>query len=164
MMNSYQFNNEILKSVMEGMGETPSDNMMENWNRIMNFVPDYSGDIYVLTDKYSASCSEYSLAILYALSKNSDIKIHHIGENTRGAIFYIDPSTFVTPNSGAWMVLPTGRNYSDAFNHPDFHGEGYGWFPEYWVTQYNLLNTLCNLIDDKELEKALQGLEKWQLQ
>ena len=126
--------------------------------------PDYSGDIYVLTDKYSASCSEYSLAILYALSKNSDIKIHHIGENTRGAIFYIDPSTFVTPNSGAWMVLPTGRNYSDAFNHPDFHGEGYGWFPEYWVTQYNLLNTLCNLIDDKELEKALQGLEKWQLQ
>ena len=45
MMNSYQINQEILKSVMEGMGETPSDNMMENWNRIMNFVPDYSGDM-----------------------------------------------------------------------------------------------------------------------
>ena len=51
MMNSYQFNNEILKSVMEGMGETPSDNMLENWNKIMNFVPDYSGDVSNLTFK-----------------------------------------------------------------------------------------------------------------
>ena len=51
MMNSYQFNNEILKSVMEGMGETPSDNMLENWNKIMNFVPDYSGDVSSLTFK-----------------------------------------------------------------------------------------------------------------
>ncbi len=126
--------------------------------------PDFSGDIYVLTDKYSASCSEYSIAIINALANNTDIKIHHIGENTRGAIYYIDPGTFITPNSGAWFYLPTGRNYSDAFDHPNFHGEGYGWFPEYWVTHYNLLNTLCNLIDDPELEGALQGLEKWQLQ
>ena len=126
--------------------------------------PDFSGDIYVLTDKYSASCSEYSIAILNTLAQGTDIKIHHIGENTRGAIFYIDPGTFVMPNSGAWLTLPTGRNFTDAFNHPNFHGEGYGWFPEYWVTHYNLLNTLNNLIDDPELSEALQGLEKWQLQ
>ena len=126
--------------------------------------PDFSGDIYVLTDKNSASCSEYSIAIINELAKNSDIKVHHIGENTRGAIYYIDPGTFITPNSGAWFYLPTGRNYSEAFNHTNFHGEGYGWFPEYWVTHYNLLNTLCNLIDDPELSDALQGLEKWQLQ
>ena len=125
---------------------------------------DFSGDIYVLTDKYSASCSEYSIATLRALAQNSDVTIHHIGENTRGAVFYIDVSTYIMPNSGAWISLPTGRNYSEAFKHPSFHGEGYGWFPEYWVTHYNLLNTLCNLIDDKELETALQGLEKWQLQ
>ena len=39
MMNEYEMNNEILKSVMEGMGVQPSDNMLENWNTIMNFVP-----------------------------------------------------------------------------------------------------------------------------
>ena len=44
-MNNYQIQNEILKSVMEGMGVQPSDNMMENYNTIMNFVPDYSGNI-----------------------------------------------------------------------------------------------------------------------
>ena len=127
-------------------------------------APDFSGDIYVLTDKYSASCSEYSIATLRNLAAKSDVTIHHIGENTRGAVFYIDVNSCIMPNSGAWLYLPTGRVYSDAFNHPDFHGEGYGWFPEYWVTHYNLLNTLCNLIDDPELESALQGLEKWQLQ
>ena len=127
-------------------------------------APDFSGDIYILTDKYSASCSEYSIATLRNLAANSKVIIHHIGENTRGAVFYIDVNSFIMPNSGAWISLPTGRVYSDAFDHPTFHGEGYGWFPEYWVTHYNLLNTLCNLIDDPELETALKGIEKWQLQ
>ncbi|MCR5766242.1 MAG: hypothetical protein K6G09_09750 [Treponema sp.] len=125
---------------------------------------DFSGDIYFLTDKYSASCSEYSLAFLNKLAENAHVKIHHLGENTQGAVFYIDPCTKVLPNSGLWLYIPTARSHSQAFNHPSFHGEGYGWFPEYWVTHYNLLNTLNNLIDDPELTEALQGIEKWQLQ
>lgn len=126
--------------------------------------PDYKGDIYILTDRYSASCSEYSIALLHKMTEASDIKIHHLGENSAGAVHYVDPTSVGLPYSGIWITFPTSRNYSPAFNHPDFHGEGYGWFPEYWVTHYNLLNTLCNLIDDPELETALQGLEKWQLQ
>ena len=133
--------------------------------KITEFPPaDFSGDIYILTDRYSASCSEYSVAFLNTLAKHSNVKIHHLGENTQGAVFYINPSSFGLPNSGLWLYIPTARSRSEAFNYPSFHGEGYGWFPEYWVTHYNLLNTLCNLIDDSELETALQGLEKWQLQ
>ena len=40
MMNmnmNFNMQNEILKSVLEGMGEQPSDDMEENWNSIMNF-------------------------------------------------------------------------------------------------------------------------------
>ena len=37
-------NDQFLKYVMEGMGEQPSDNMLQNWNTIMNFVPSYSGN------------------------------------------------------------------------------------------------------------------------
>ena len=37
-------NEQFLKYVMEGMGVQPSDNMQDNWNTIMNFVPSYSGD------------------------------------------------------------------------------------------------------------------------
>ena len=35
-------NEEFLKYVMIGMGEQPSDNMLENYDRIMNYVPDIS--------------------------------------------------------------------------------------------------------------------------
>ena len=125
---------------------------------------DFSGDIYILTDRYSASCSEYSIAFLNTLAEGSNVKIHHLGDNTQGAVFYINPWSLGLPNSGLWLYIPTARSRSEAFNFPGFHGEGYGWFPEYWVTHYNLLNTLCNLIDDPELAEALKGLEKWQLQ
>ena len=36
--------NQFLKYVMEGMGVQPTDNIQENWNTIMNFVPSYSGN------------------------------------------------------------------------------------------------------------------------
>ena len=36
--------NQFLKYVMQGMGVQPSDNMQENWNTIMNFVPSYTGN------------------------------------------------------------------------------------------------------------------------
>ena len=126
--------------------------------------PDFEGDIYILTDTQSASCSEYSIALLRKMAEGANINIHHLGENTAGAVYYVDPTSVALPYSGIWITFPTSRNYSSAFNHPDFHGEGYGWFPEYWVTHYNLLNTLNNLINDPELESALQGLEKWQPQ
>ena len=35
--------NQFLKYVMQGMGVQPSDNMQENWNTIMNFVPSSPG-------------------------------------------------------------------------------------------------------------------------
>ena len=38
-------NDQFLKYVKEGMGEQPSDNMLQNWNTIMNFVPSYSGNV-----------------------------------------------------------------------------------------------------------------------
>ena len=38
-MNDYSMQNELLKCVMEGMGEKPFDNMNDNYNFIMNYVP-----------------------------------------------------------------------------------------------------------------------------
>ena len=38
-MNYYNMNNELLKEVMRGMGEEPTDNMLDNWQKIMDFVP-----------------------------------------------------------------------------------------------------------------------------
>ena len=38
-MNYMQMQNELLKCVMEGMGEQPSDDMAKNLDTIINFVP-----------------------------------------------------------------------------------------------------------------------------
>ena len=45
-MNYLNMQNELLKCVMEGMGEQPSDNMATNWNTIMNYVPKFESSNY----------------------------------------------------------------------------------------------------------------------
>ena len=125
-----------------------------------DFPPlDFMGDIYILTNNDSASSSELSIAMLKTFEKTGDVKVHLIGENTCGAVFYVGPSTVLFPYSGSWIYCPTVINHSKDFDLPDFHGEGKGWYPEYWVNNWNLVNTLSNLIDDPELAQALEGLE-----
>lgn len=123
----------------------------------------FSGNIYVLTDNNSASSSEYTIALLHNMIKGTDINICQIGFNTNGAVFFFNPTTVVLPNSGCPITFPNAINKSTAFNLPNFKGEGFGWYPDYWCTNQNLVNTLINLTDDKDLETALAGLEKSQL-
>ena len=125
--------------------------------------PDFQGDIYVLTNRYSPSCSEYSLAMAYIFDKMDGITVHHIGENTCGAVSFVNPCSVVFPYSGGWMYIPTAWNKSQDFNHPNYKGESYGWYPEYWTSSFNLINTLSNLIDDSELAETLKGLERHHL-
>lgn len=120
----------------------------------------FSGTIYILTDRYSASCSEYTIGLAYKLAEKLNFNVVHLGENSNGAVYYVNPWSFVTPYSGLWFYMPTNKLEPRIFNHPSFKGEGLGWHPEYWVTKYNLANTLTNLIEDPELPQMLIGLEK----
>lgn len=120
----------------------------------------FSGTIYILTDRYSASCSEYTIGLAYKLAEKLHFNVVHLGENSNGAVYYVNPWTFVTPYSGLWFYMPTNKLEPRIFNHQNFKGEGLGWHPEYWVTKYNLANTLTNLINDPELPQMLVGLEK----
>ena len=120
----------------------------------------FSGTIYILTDRYSASCSEYTIGLAYKLAEKLNFNVVHLGENSNGAVYYVNPWTFVTPYSGLWFYMPTNKLEPRIFNHQNFKGEGLGWHPEYWVTKYNLANTLTNLIEDPELPQMLVGLEK----
>ena len=120
----------------------------------------FSGTIYILTDRYSASCSEYTIGLAYKLAEKLHFNVVHLGENSNGAVYYVNPWSFVTPYSGLWFYMPTKKKVSRIFDHPRFKGEGLGWHPKYWVTKYNLANTLTNLIEDPELPQMLVGLEK----
>jgi len=123
----------------------------------------FHGTIYFLTDPYSASCSEYTIALAHNMAKNTDVKICQIGQNTNGAVFYFNPHGLVLPYSGGWLTLPTAINRSKNFDYENFKGEGFGWFPDYWSSNQNITNTLVNLTGDDKLHEALKGLEKGQL-
>ena len=123
--------------------------------------PDFKGDIYMLTNSYSASCSEYSMALAYEFEKFDGVQVHHIGENTCGAVSYVNPVSIVLPNSGFWMYIPTALNLdSKAFMHSKYHGEGEGWYPDYWVNSFQISELLQYLIDDPELKEMLVGIER----
>ena len=127
--------------------------------------PDFSGNIYILTNHYSASCSEYTIAYtklieeLTSTAKDSQkIHFYQIGENTNGAVSYYNPMVYNLPNSGIYLYFPSA--YTPPFEDPAFKGEGCGWHPDYWTTNRNLLNTLIQLTGDKELKDTLAGLDK----
>lgn len=126
---------------------------------------DFSGDFYVLINSNSASASEYTIAEISMMEKFSNkFNLHLIGENTCGAVSYINPKTFYLKNSGIGFYIPTTYCLSDAFTNDErYHGEAQGWFPETWTTSKNILNTLVNITGDKDLETELAGLEKCQL-
>ena len=124
----------------------------------------FKGDVYVLMDMYTASAAEYFIAMLYEL-ENPNIRIHLIGENSHGAVNYVEVSDFVIPNSNGWIHLPQTYCESKVFKeNPNFAGESLGWTPELWTTNDNLLNSLIQITGDKDLEKALDGLNKKMLQ
>jgi hypothetical protein len=138
------------------------------WNPLSDSPsPDFKGNIYVLTNHNSASCSEYTIAYLKLIeeiantSTASDIpqiRLYHIGENTNGAVSYFNPMVYNLPNSGIQLYFPSA--YCPPFDNPAFKGEGCGWHPDYWTTNRNLLNTLIQLTGDKELKDTLAGLDK----
>ncbi len=123
--------------------------------------PDFKCDIYILINRNSASCSEYSIALAYEFEKFDGIEVHLIGENTCGAVSFVNPRTIALPKSGYWFYMPTALNLdSEAFRHPNYHGEGNGWYPEYWVTSFQIMSVLQNMIDDPDLAEALKGIER----
>ena len=78
-MNYLDMQNEILKSVMEGMGEQPTDDIVTNWNRIMNFVPSLnSTNSYNINNNLS---KEKLITLKFSSSKGTKIELK-IGEDT----------------------------------------------------------------------------------
>ena len=117
--------------------------------------------VYVLIDSGSASASEYTTGML-SLIKNADVTL--VGGRSWGAVEYVGMRGFPLPKSGIGIRI---GNYYGAppciSQNEKFHGEGEGFYPEWWVDNKNMLNTLIQLTGDSSLEEKLSGLEKWQL-
>lgn len=122
----------------------------------------YMGKVIILMNKGSASASELGIAYSY-LSENENIIL--VGENTSGCIEYGDRRDYVLPNSGIMITACSISFKKCAYlaQNPNWHGETYGFYPDYWADEKNLLETLKNLTGDEELSLVLKDLPNRQL-
>lgn len=106
--------------------------------------------IIVITDNYTASVAEKLIGYLYMLNKNN---ITIIGENTSGSYTYGGNIKYELPNSKIKITL-SSQSYKNT-EIPRFieswHGENYGFYPDYWFVNNNLKEILYYLTSDNVL-------------
>lgn len=119
----------------------------------------YNGKIFVLIDKNTASAAEVGTALSFYENKNSVVLV---GENSWGCIDFGGKYEYVLPNSKVRVTLcfNDGRKRAGIAQNEHWHGDTYGFYPDYYATSENLMDSLVYLTGDSDLPKVLAGIEK----
>lgn len=117
----------------------------------------YNKKLYILTNYITASAAE--LFMNYADIIYDEVII--VGENTFGSLDFADPSTYKLPNSEIVLFL-TSTDVRDSVLSKNWKGEGKGFYPDYWATSEEIVDTIVYLTKDEELRIVLKDLEKGQ--
>ena len=115
------------------------------------------GNLIILMDQITASAAEMFIANSFLINKE---KVVLVGTDSSGCIESGLVKTFMLTNSKIRITL-SQENYSNtiAFKGNDhWHGDGVGFYPDYWCDNENLLNTVIQLTKDYELENVLKNL------
>lgn len=162
----------------EGFPTSWIDNAFEHYQELLNapkrvytgleFLPmgqlpqiktkNYNGKVIILMDIQTSSAAEYGIALSYFENENSVILV---GDKTNGAIDFGGLYTYVLPNSKVKISLCTIDNRKiAAFAHNShWHGDSLGFYPDYYATDENLMDTIVYITQDKDLSQILNGIE-----
>lgn len=124
--------------------------------------PDFKGNVYLLINQGSASAAEFGTEMTFLL-RDKGINVTVVGENSWGGVKYAGMFGYYLPHSGLYVRL--GNDYGESpflQSIPNWKGEGFGFYPDYWATNNIILQTLVNLTGDDELSETLQDLGKRQ--
>ena len=171
IMNSDNFDQDAKRSISEKY-QYALKNGKRLWDGldkpVINEIPqlnnaEFKGKVYILMDEGSGSATENTIALSYADNKDMIVLV---GMNSSGCIDFGDVYTYELPNSKVKMHLAGAdmRRIPVFSQNPHWHGDTKGFFPDYWATNAELLDTLVSLTGDSALRTALKGLEKGQLQ
>ncbi len=119
-------------------------------------IPKFKGKLILLTDKVSASSGEDCIAYANALFAKTGQFIQ-VGQNTSGAQLYGNVCSYILKNSGLQVNLSMTDFSSIPNLTSSFHGEGYGYYPDYWTTNEDMNDTLFAVTKDKELYEYLKN-------
>ena len=134
---------------------------------VINEIPllknaEFKGKIYILMDEGTASAAENTIAYSYIESHDNLVLV---GMNTSGCIDFGNVYTYELPNSQVKMHLAGSdlRRVPVFSQNPHWQGDTQGFYPDYWASNSEVLDTLVSLTGDAELRTALKGLEKGQM-
>lgn len=115
------------------------------------------GKVYFLTNQWTSSSCEDAMAVAYCINKD---KVLQVGSNTKGVLLTSNPKVFILPNSRIEIKIPIKTyKYSNLYNNlNDFMGETKGFYPQYWVSNDKLLESLTLIINDDTLQIMLPTL------
>lgn len=129
--------------------------VQQNFTKLPQYEqPNNNATIIVLMDNYTSSAAEVLIAFLYAISD----KIILLGENSRGSVIYGGILSYKLPHSQLEIRLASTCNKNMPllkFNE-HWHGENFGFYPDYWITENNLADSLFYLSKDDELKSLLE--------
>lgn len=137
------------------------------YNPVMSKLPqvlisDFKGQIFILMDEVTASAAEIGIAVAHL--ENKDL-VTLIGTKTSGCIEFGGVYDYKLPYSETELVLAVSQNKNIASlaQNPKWHGDTYGFYPDYLARADEILDTLVFLTKDEGLRKSLAGIGKGQL-
>ena len=112
----------------------------------------YDGRIVILIDRNTMSASEE--AVFLAKKAVGADKVFVVGENSGGCFEYVDILDYALPNSGIYLHL-ADKKITSLSENPQWHGEGFGIYPDYWAIGTDLNDTIFMITQDEELKEKL---------
>lgn len=140
---------KIEKKYYVGLEKNPPTNLPQYSRKGIN------PKIIVLMDFKTASGAEKLIGYLYMMNKNNVILV---GLNSAGLLASGSSIKYKLPNSKIEISLPSQSFVrTPIFKYIDtWHGETFGFYPDYWTVDENLIETLVYLTSDNDIEKILE--------
>ena len=119
----------------------------------------FKGKTYILVDKKTSSAAEKVIAHTFLIDED---RVELIGENTNGCLDFGGVYYYELPNTkiGISLCINAYKDTGLLSRNPNWHGDTKGFYPDYWATNENVLDTLVYLTKDEELRTVLADLDK----
>lgn len=122
--------------------------------------PAFTGKLIIIIDRNSASASELFIQNAKNIFGSQCLVV---GENSTGCIEYGSVFLYRLPESKIFVSISSMDLSGNLSNIENWHGEGFGMYPEIWSCGADLLDTLVFVTGDKKLRNKIPNIE-WALQ
>ncbi|MBB5225493.1 hypothetical protein DYE50_03465 [Treponema ruminis] len=122
--------------------------------------PHFTGKLIILIDRNSASATE---EFVWTAKEDFGNQVIVVGENSSGCCEYWNVNPFRLSESKIVFYISATEMTGSLKRFKNWHGEGFGVYPDVWTNGVDLLETLVNLTSDESLREKIQNIE-WGLQ